>query len=179
MDWKPRQVLVWAALAGLCIPQAAFGVELPPGQPLAAGAVSAAIVDVAMVSPGTVLGQVLDSQGAMVPKTRVSFRSTTGEIASTMTDEQGQFTQAGLAQGGVYEVAAAEGRGLYRVWQPGTAPPAAQPRALIIARGRLVRGQSGTPFWSLTNPLLVGGLVGAAVAIPVAIHNANNNPASP
>lgn len=173
MNRAQTGMLLLTALSVLGVVPCVQGAE--PG----AETLSPAIVDVAMIGPGTVVGQVLDPQGVGVAKTAVSFRAVNGPAVSTVTDEQGHFTQAGLGQGGVYEVAAAEGRGLYRVWQPGTAPPSAQSQALVVAGRRLVRGQGGKPFWSLTNPVILGGIVGAAVAIPVATYNNHNGPVSP
>lgn len=166
-------LLVWVSLVGLVLPPPALAVSGAPETQ------APAIVDVAMTGQGTVVGRVVDAQGAAVARTQVAFRSFSGQTATAVTDEQGAYAVAGLAQGGLYEAAAAGGRGVYRVWQPGTAPPSAQNSAMIVAGGRLVRGQSGTPFWSFSNPIILGGLIGAAVAIPIGVYNSQNNPASP
>jgi len=166
-------VLVWGSLAGLVLPPPVLAVSGVPDTQ------APAIVDVAMTGQGTVVGRVVDAQGAAVPRTQVAFRSVSGQTATALTDEQGMYAVAGLAQGGLYEASAAGGSGVYRIWQPGTAPPSAQNSAMIVAGGRLVRGQNGTPFWSFRNPIFLGGLIAAGVAIPIAAYNSQNNPASP
>ena len=45
--------------------------------------------------------------------------------------------------------------------------------------GSPVYGPGGRIRNALANPLVVGGIAAAAIAIPVAIHNADDDPASP
>jgi len=54
---------------------------------------------------------------------------------------------------------------------PGTAPPAAQPGALLVAGKGPVRGQTGPIGYWLGNPWVLAALVAVAVTVPVAIHN--------
>jgi len=166
------RMLVSLALTGLLWPQCLPAVE-------AQRAPAPAVVDVAMRPNGVLIGQVLDPQGAAVAKSRVAVRTTDREVTSTVTDAQGNFSVSGLQQGGVYELTAARGQAMYRVWMPGTEPPAAKQGALIVAGGRLVRAQNGGFLWLLDNPLVVAGVVATAVAVPVALHNSEHHIASP
>jgi predicted alpha/beta hydrolase len=133
------------------------------------------IVDVALREHGTMLGQVVDTAGLPKGNVPVSLSSGQQALGTAKTDANGYFAFTGL-RGGMYQVVAAEGHGTYRVWTPGTAPPTAQQGALVIAGEDLTRGQfkSGWKF-CLANPWIIAGIVAAAVAIPVAIHNLDDD----
>jgi hypothetical protein len=139
------------------------------------------VTDLALRDGGFLAGQVVDPQGVPLAKVRVSIQDEQGqEVVATVTDQQGRFAVAGL-RGGVYPIVTPQARRIYRLWAPGTAPPSAQQGAMIVS-GDTIRGAGGqgglTSF--LTNPLVIGGAVATAIAVPVAIHNSNRNrPASP
>ena len=165
---------------GVMVTLATCGFLLP--QPLVAGspAPASAVVDVALRDGGVLVGQVVDGQGAVMANLPVSLRAKDRELAVAKTSKDGYFAFKGL-RGGVYQLAAAEGHGVYRLWTPGTAPPAAQEGALLVSSDAVVRGQEGGGFRSfITNPLVIAGIIAAAVAIPVAIHNSHHSsPSSP
>lgn len=167
------------AVIGLCLPQ-----------PLAAaGSVDAAagLSDVELRDGGVLLGQLVDQQGLPKAGAAVVLLGGGEKLAETQTDGRGLFAFRGL-RGGVYQLTAADGVGAYRVWAPGTAPPSAQPGALLVAGEELIRGQRGgilrnAGSWlrfNLTNPLFIVGLTTVAVAVPVVIHNVDKDgPKSP
>jgi len=126
--------------------------------------------DVQLRQGGMLWGQVIDSNGNPLPGTAVLLRHRDRDAATTMTDQSGYFLSGGL-RGGTYEIIAGEARGMFRLWTPNTAPPTARPGALLVAGGEGVRGQCGPIAYWLGNPWVVAGIVAAAVAIPVAIHN--------
>jgi hypothetical protein len=167
-----RTVLVsWAAL-GLLLPEAAMAVE-KPSKPV--------VVDVALRDGGVLVGQVVDPQGAAVAGAPVSLRYQDKNVVTATTSPEGYFAVKGL-RGGVYQVAAADGHGVYRLWTQGTAPPSAQPGATLVSGGKVVRGQNGSGAIKtfFTNPFVIAGIVATAVAVPVAIHNLHRNePVSP
>lgn len=187
-----KRVSVVLAVVGLCLPQAVLaGGEVANRSP--------AVVDVTLKDGGVLLGQVVDPQGAPLAKVPVSLRDRDREVARTMTDSGGYFAVRGL-RGGVYQLVAARGCGEFRLWKPGTAPPGSRQGALLVASRETVRGQGceaascdagagcgcgsgcgsgcgGLSYW-LSNPWVVAGIVATAVAVPVAIHNADR-PASP
>ncbi len=135
-------------------------------------------IDLELRPGGVLVGQVIDAHGVPQPATPVSVRLVGRELASTVTNRAGWFSVRGL-RGGMYEVLAGRAGAAIRVWAPGTAPPTAQRTALIVAGGA-VRGQHGPVGYWLCNPLIVGAIVAAAIAIPVAIHNNRAEaPASP
>ncbi len=173
-------------IKGLAVSMAVLGFCLP--QPLLAAATAEpapVVIDVKLHrSPdGNVLiGQVQDPQGLIKADAPVFLVEAGRKVAETRTDQNGYFGFKDM-RGGVYQVAAAGGIGMYRAWAPGTAPPSAQHGALVVAGENLVRGQchfGRLKFW-LSHPCVIAAIIAAAVAIPVAIHNADDGeaPTSP
>lgn len=152
------------------------------------------IVDVTLYDGGALRGQVVDLQGQPLARTTVSVRQFDREIATAVTNDVGYFRMTGL-RGGMYAIAAAEAVGTCRLWAPNTAPPSAQPGALVVVGDHQVLGQGGCndfqcrpmgcrpvrcyspmsrmKYW-LANPLVIAGIVATAVAIPVALHNSGS-----
>jgi hypothetical protein len=168
---------------GVMVSLAAFGFLLP--QPLVAGSPAPAsppspVVDVALGEGGVLVGQVVDDQGAALANVPVSLKAQERELAVAKSSKEGYFKFKGV-RGGVYHLAAAKGHGVFRMWSPGTAPPAAEEGALLVSGDQVVRGQEGNAYKAfLTNPLLIGAVVATAVAVPVAIHNSHHSsPSSP
>ncbi|MEQ8835464.1 MAG: hypothetical protein RID07_01520, partial [Lacipirellulaceae bacterium] len=72
-----------------------------------------------------------------------------------------------------------------RVWKQAAAPPKANQGVMLISGEQIVRGQTycGSPVAAgyggfkeaMTHPLVVAGVVAAAIAIPVAIHNSDDD----
>ena len=122
---KMKGAIVALAVLGLCLPQVAFAANV-------AGNQQPVVIDVAMADGGVLFGQVVDPQGQPMAGTSVALWSQGKEIATATTDASGYFAVKQLG-GGVYQIAASEGCGSFRVWSPGTAPPTAQKGALIVA----------------------------------------------
>lgn len=171
----------WRRLvAGPAISLACLGILIPP--PLAHAAAEAAPAvstggvnlaggDVALAAGGVLRGQVVDVHGSPVQQAPVSVRHVLGEVRATVTDGSGRFEIAGL-RGGTYQIVAGSSAGVFRLWAPQTAPPSAQPAALIVVAGPQVLGQQGPlASWCCAHPLIIAGLIAAAIAIPIAIHN--------
>jgi Carboxypeptidase regulatory-like domain len=127
--------------------------------------------DVALRSGGLLVGQVVDSQGVAKSGTMVSIRQGQQEVVRTTTDENGVFAAQGL-RGGHYQLLTQEGGSDCRLWAADTAPPAARPAALIVSGNDVVRGQYGPAqgwvHWMKAHPYITAGVVAAAIAIPVA-----------
>ena len=137
--------------------------------------------DVALASQGTLRGQVLDSTGKPQPGVAIMLVRDGREVGSTVTGDRGEFALTNL-RGGIYQLAAGQYTGVYRIWSPQTAPPVATDGVLIVASGDVLRGQCfraphGLKHW-LVNPWFMAAVAAAAIAIPVAVHNANLDDAS-
>jgi|GEM_PF-635641 len=142
--------------------------------------------DVVLEGQGVLRGQIVNAQGLAVVNTPVSLQTGGKEVARVLTDKTGNFQAAGL-KGGVYQVASNGHQGVYRLWAPRTAPPAATQGLRIVSQpADVVRGQlgpGGGPFatvgqWIAEHPIMTAGAVAAAVAIPIAIDD-DDDPATP
>ena len=173
----------WMAVAALVIqPQLLLAEPLPR-----VGELPIRVVDVALGANGTLRGQLLDRQGRQLPVLQI-FVTNGHQTWNTYTDEQGHFQVEGLV-GSTYQVQAAGQIQIVRAWAEGTAPPQALDALLLVYDNPVVLGQNcGSPVCGsrvragkspLANPYILGGLVVAAIAIPVAIHNGDDGPMSP
>jgi len=162
-----RNVAVCLAVLGFCMPAPVFAAPLP-------AAPRPAVVDVGLIEGGILLGQVVDAQGVGLAEVAVSVQSQGKQVAAARTDAGGRFAVASLPAG-VYQIAAANAQATYRLWASGIAPPSAGRTAMIVAGNHTVRGQydNGRLKECLTNPWVVAGLVATAVAVPVALANAD------
>ena len=160
-----QQVAVCLAVVGCSIPQIALATT-PQANP------GAVMTDVQLRDDGVLLGQVVTPENTPVAGVDVLLRSGREQLGASKTDHNGCFAFSGLRTG-VYQVATAEGQATYRVWTIGTAPPGVPSGALIVFGGDTVRGQHHMRCMRnlLCNPWVVAGIIAAAVAIPVAIHN--------
>ncbi|QEG36168.1 hypothetical protein Pr1d_34770 [Bythopirellula goksoeyrii] len=151
-------------------------------------------LDISLQTGGVLSGKVVTAAGNVQPGLPVVVRAGGEELATTKTDPSGNFQVAGL-KGGVVEVAAAGTQGNCRLWAPGTAPPAAQPGLLVVSQDQVVRGQNcgsrvgcgtgvfggqggGVLGFMLDHPLVTAGVIGTAIAIPLALDD-NDSPATP
>ena len=177
----------WMAVVAFVIqPQLLLAESLPK-----AGELPIRVVDVALGANGTLSGQLLDRQGRQLPIAQILV-SNGHETWSTYTNDQGHFRLEGLV-GSTYQVQAAGKTQIVRAWAEGTAPPHALEALLLVHDSPVVLGQHcGSPVCGscvagakhpLANPFILGGLVAAAIAIPVAIHNGDDDeiviPATP
>jgi len=166
---------VWLACIGMVLPQAALAAPAPQASQPAPAVVEPpvpTVIDVALADGGTFVGQVVDRQGVPLAGTAVVVRQNEQEVASTVSDANGQFRLSGL-RGGLYQVTAGQGVAIYRLWAPNTAPPTAQTSALIVSGNELVRGQGDSHgfLWWATNPWVLAGLIATAIAVPIILSN--------
>lgn len=135
-------------LKAAAVSMACLGFIIPNGQVFAAGTAKVAKknvkapADVALQEGGVLTGLVINQQQKPIDGAVVSIRQGNREVAKTVTNKQGKFKVANL-KGGVYEVASANGTGLYRAWAAKTAPPKARNNALVVSGAQVVRGQFG------------------------------------
>lgn len=150
------------------------------------------------------VGQMLDAQGTAIAGATVSVRTSGKEVARVLTDQSGKFQVAGL-KGGVHQIATAGQQDVYRLWSPQTAPPAAQQGLMLVSNTDLVRGQCGcgTPVcgsacgggggggrafggggggignWMANHPIMTAGAIATAIAVPLALDDDDDPPATP
>jgi hypothetical protein len=146
------------------------------------------IADVALDERCGLTGQAVSLQGAPLAGAQVALDDGRRQWLTT-TDAEGNFRFNEL-RGGNYRLQVGEQTQFCRAWKAGTAPPAANRGLMIVEGQQTVLGQycgspvnCGSPVAGgmgrckdlLSNPLVIGGLIAAAIAIPVAIHNADDD----
>lgn len=166
-------------IQGLMVVLAALGMILPQSV-LAADMAKPTVSDVKL-HKGQLWGQVVNPQGVPLAGETVKVWQDGRQMAESKTNTEGGFAFTQLQRGGVYHLTAAKGHGAYRVWSATMAPPTAQEGVLLVAGQETVRGQRmGRLGYWLSNPWVIAGVVATAVAVPVAIHNADDDePVSP
>jgi len=139
------------------------------------------IPDVSLSREGIFSGKVVNAQGRPIAKAEITFRQSSKVITKVSTHEQGDFYVAGLPPG-VYQLFVSPNRAVtVRVWDGQTAPPSARSELLVVD-DLTVRGQRRIgELLPLESTVVVGGMVAAAIAIPIAVANSNDDvePVSP
>ncbi len=128
------------------------------------------VSDVSLSVGGRLQGAVVDVQGIPIAGAPVVVRQKGRAIVRTTSDAAGRFRFRGL-RGGVHQIVAAHGSGLYRLWTQRTAPPSSGNGVLIITKGDVLRGQIPLRDFLTSDKVLFGGVVLGAVAIPVVVYN--------
>jgi hypothetical protein len=170
-------------------PQLLLAEDLPGGEQTPKRIAPRSIIfDVALQDGGVLNGQVVDQQGRTLAATDVLLTDGRNHWR-TKTDQHGRFQLAGLG-GTTYHAKVGQYIQPIRAWVPGTAPPRSTPSVMLVHSKDVVLGQNcGSPVCGsyvrggarhpLANPFILGGLVAAAVAIPIAIHNSDDDDDSP
>lgn len=136
-------------------------------------AATAGIVDVRLDRHGAIRGHLLDPAGQGLADRPVVLQQAGGAVSRTQTDAAGGFVLQRVA-GGVHQLTTEHGTVTCRVWTHAAAPPSATDQLTVVAGQTLVRGQQ--PFSAIfTNPLFIGLVIAAAIAIPIAVHNAQDD----
>jgi hypothetical protein len=146
-----------------------LGTLLPP---MALATAPATFVsDIALRPGGVLIGQVLDAQGKARAGAQVSIQQAGHEVVRTTSDANGIFAAQGL-RGGEYQLLTEDASSVSRMWAADTAPPNARPGALLVSGQDIVRGQYGPMHtwldWMKAHPYITAGVVAAAIAVPLA-----------
>jgi hypothetical protein len=131
------------------------------------------IVDVRLDEHGAIHGHVLNAAGQSLADRPVVLQQAGGAVSRAQTDPAGRFVLQQVS-GGVHQLMTEQGTVTCRVWTHAAAPPSATDQLTVVAEQPVVRGQQ--PFSAIfTNPLFIGLVIAAAIAIPIAVHNSQND----
>lgn len=177
-----RQLVGMFTAVSMLVAQHATAADRPVSTTEPAAAVHT--VDVILSGGGVMQGYVVDAQGVPQADVEITLTTEDQEQVATRSDEKGRFGYRGI-EGGSYQLTTEHGVVLCRAWTPTTAPPRSAATMLLVHDQELVRGQWAAPPGVngavsrmkrvMTNPFAVAAIVGAAIAIPVAVHNANQD----
>lgn len=169
--------LVALATTGIAFPQIVGAANL--GKTASAAQFKIQARDVVLGTDGKLCGQVVNQQGVPQVATPVVLSQGDQIVGIAETDEAGRFELAQV-RGGIYQLHTAGGVGNYRVWTHRTAPPSAVEQVQLVHDEAIALGQlgNGKVMGFLTNPWVVAGIVATAVAVPVAIHNNDDDSGS-
>ena len=167
MKWKRRfhAALVALAATGILMPQPSLA-----SRPVAGPDAPALRVHDFALHEGSLRGQVVDAAGKGVSDTEIAVVQQGQVVASGQTDTRGYYALHGL-RGGVSQVVTEQGVTLCRLWTADSAPPSVQAEALLVHDDDVIRGQIGHGglVRFLSNPWVLGAIVAAAIAIPLAL----------
>ena len=171
-----RWILAAMACASWILPAPGFTCGPPvPRMSSVPRTAGGTVVDLALDKEGRLVGQVIDNVGKPVGEQLVVVLNMLGgQRYETQTDAQGQFAIAGL-RGGLFQLTSAGTSLVCRCWTHSAAPPAATERVLLVATDGVERGQKPIGDLFLSHPVLLGLIIAAAIAIPIAVHNSGDD----
>jgi len=175
-----RAVLVVLACVGVVLPSQLWAA--PPGQDtrteLGRASEAQAVRDVALGPDGSLRGTVFNVQALRMPGQVVILTRNNRELARVVSDDKGRFEFRDLS-GGVYGLTVDGTSRVYRVWTSTAAPPRSIAEVALVTRGFVHRGQRPLADLFVSDPIVLGVILAAAIAIPVAVSNSRSGrPAS-
>ena len=151
------------AVVGFVLPP--IGVTTARGNPPS----RANVFEIALGKQNELRGQLANREGQPVEAAVVVLIRDGKAQVSTVSDQYGRFSFR-LRQGGTYQLVSGDTVVGLRAWTHNAAPPNCQSEVLMVY-GQVARGQQGgLPPAGLLNPWFVAGVVAAAVAVPVLMH---------
>lgn len=174
---KPvRQAVVWMTAAALLLPLRPLSAVGPGDLPTRSGEAPSLIRDAALSRDGTLSGTVVTGNGVADAGCEVLARAADGKLQSTVTDDRGRFMFQNL-RGGSYRLGVNGSATLWRVWTSDAAPPIAASAVLLVSDGQVARGQRPASALLTDHPLLPALFLAAVIAIPLAVHSSQDQPA--
>jgi hypothetical protein len=136
------------------------------------------VYDVTISKQGNLVGQVVSAAGQPKASAEVVAVANQRIVARAQTDARGVF-QLPVQSGGVYQINLADQTFTIRAWSAELAPPSTRDALLCVTPDETVRGQSrgrgrGLACF-LTNPLVIGLSVAAAIAIPIVVDEVDDD----
>lgn len=140
----------------------------------------ARIADVRLDAEGRLMGLLVDGDGVPLARRELTLQKLQPQTppVQVRTDASGRFTSERLS-GGLYEVRLDRRGQVVRLWEKQAAPPKALPALLVVAADTTVRGQRRVGEVLGSDTIIIGGLVAAAIAIPLAVSGSDDGPSSP
>ena len=195
--WKKCQIrMALVACCGFLLQQPYLFAQQADVEQNTTSQLGLSTLDVELTADGTLIGQVINTEGKLRPGTEVVLKQAGVDIAQTTSDAQGNFRFPAL-RGGAYQIVAGGRWSYVRAWVSQTAPPSSRSQAVVVA-GNVIRGQGctvdsctgtcggtcaaagrGGPMGFLLHPLVIGAAVAAAIAIPLAVSNNDKDESSP
>ncbi len=134
------------------------------------GEKQAVVSDVALAPGNLLAGAVVTAENKGCHAAPIIIMQGNRVVAQGIADTQGRF-RIQVPSGGRYLVSTNRGGQLIRAWTPGTAPPGANSGVLLTQQNPLQRAQSAAGEMFTSTPFLIGALIVAAAAIPIAVNN--------
>ncbi len=94
-------------------------------------------------------------------------------IATGLSNEEGRVTFSGLS-GGPCQLRIEEQITAVRLWTATAAPPVAVDQLLVVSDQNVQRAQQSLCHLCGQEPLMIGLLIAAAIAIPIAVHDSGS-----
>ena len=134
------------------------------------------VKDVQLDARGSLRGVVVDAQGKRQAAAKLTLSRVDRPAERTVleTREDGQFATLPIKPG-VYRLETSEGVIGCRLWSSTAAPPSASKSLLVVNDTEVVRGQRPIRELFYSDPLLMAGVVAAAIAIPIAVHKSRDD----
>jgi hypothetical protein len=161
---------VCVVAVGLVLPVPAWAQQSAAPHRAASGAL---VRDVALNAEGQLTGQVTTAEGVPLAGATVEVWAQGKRTGRAVTGDKGSFS-VGPLRGGVYQLRCGQAVETFRLWAGRAAPPAAASQALLVS-GQTVRGQTHLKDVVTSDGFLIGTLVAAAIAVPVAVHNMDDD----
>lgn len=127
------------------------------------------VLDVALDAEQMLHGRVVDPSAVGVQQGQALLLRDGVAVGLVQADREGRFAIR-MTQGGLYQMATDHEVVSFRAWTSGAAPPRAQ-REVVLTSGGVIRGQQGQIPFVRHSPWVIVGVVAAAVAIPIVLHN--------
>ncbi len=164
-----KMVLAFLGLLGIICPpvlraEAASPPEVTPRQ---------IFHDVRLGGGGELVAQVISRNGQLQAGQTVVLVKDGQAIATGLSNEQGRVTFAGL-NGGPCQLKINEQITALRLWTAPAAPPVAVDELLVVSDENVQRAQQSLCHLCGEEPLMIGLLIAAAIAIPIAVHQSGS-----
>jgi hypothetical protein len=175
MNWFQRigRLAGILAVTNLIFPVTLLQAAPPYSAEHSTGSRKPQIRDVELRSDGQLVGQIAKVNGQPAAAQQLIAIQDGRHLGVVTSDQLGRFRITGL-HGGLFQIVSGGRITLCRGWADGTAPPVASRELLLVQPGVIERGQR--PFRDLifADPVMVGLVIAAAVAVPIAVSNSRS-----